>query len=81
MKALIEEANGFRPVWDLLKNSLLWRELKAEHDEILRHKWLESEKIGYDIGFGFAQVDWNLRHRSGWRKARMKLAQSRCELR
>ena len=36
---------------DLLKNSTLYREFLAEREEIMRHKWLESEKAGADIGF------------------------------
>lgn len=54
------------------KNSTLYREFQAERDEILRHKWLESEKAGRDIGFEQALTDWILRYRSKWRKARLK---------
>jgi len=35
---------------DLLKNSTLYREFQAEREEILKHKWIESEKAGRDIG-------------------------------
>ena len=55
---------------NLLKKSLLYREFQAEHEEILRHKWFESEKAGRDIGFALAQVDWTIKHRSHWRKQR-----------
>jgi hypothetical protein len=55
---------------DLLKNSSLYREFQAERDEILKHKWIESEKAGRDIGFEQALTDWIIRHRSQWRKAR-----------
>lgn len=55
---------------DLLKHLLLFKELKAQHEEILRHKWLQSEKAGYDIGYTAAMIDWNLRHRSGWYRHR-----------
>ena len=55
---------------DLLKNSSLYREFQAEREEILRHKWIESEKAGHDIGFEQALTDWIIRHRSSWRKAR-----------
>ena len=41
----------------------------AERDEILRHKWLESEKAGRDIGFEQALVDWVRNHRATWRAA------------
>ena len=55
---------------DFLKNSSLYREFQAEREEILRHKWIESEKAGHDIGFEQALTDWILKHRSKWRKAR-----------
>ena len=55
---------------DLVKNSSLYREFQAERGEILKHKWLESEKAGYDVGFERALTDWIVKHRSKWRKAR-----------
>ena len=55
---------------DLLKNSSLYREFQAEREEILKHKWIESEKAGYDIGFERALTDWIVKHRSKWRKGR-----------
>jgi len=59
---------------DLMKNSSLYREFLAERDEILRHKWYESEKAGHDIGFERALTGWVLRHRSKWRKSRQSAA-------
>jgi len=53
-----------------VKNSSLYREFQAERDEILKHKWIESEKAGYDIGFERALTDWIVKHRSKWRKSR-----------
>ena len=55
---------------DLLKNSSLYREFQAEREEILRHKWIESEKAGHDIGFERALTDWIIKHRANWRRAR-----------
>lgn len=55
---------------DLLKNSSLYREFQAEREEILRHKWIESQKAGHDIGFERALTDWIVKHRSKWRKGR-----------
>ncbi len=57
---------------DLVKNSVLYKEFLAERDEILRHKWIESEKIGRDIGFEKALLDWIIKYRSGWRTTRSK---------
>jgi hypothetical protein len=59
---------------DLLRNSTLYREFQAEREEILKHKWIESEKAGYDIGFERALTDWILKHRSKWRAYRQALA-------
>ena len=35
-----------------------------------RHKWIESEKAGRDIGFEQALTDWIIKHRSNWRRNR-----------
>ncbi len=51
---------------DLLENSLLYRRFQAEREEILKHKWIESEKAGRDIGFEQALTDWIVKHRSKW---------------
>ena len=61
---------------DLLKNSSLYREFQAEREEILKHKWIESEKAGHDIGFERALTDWIVKYRSKWRKARQQTAGS-----
>ena len=57
---------------DLVKESLLYKEFLAEREEILRHKWIESEKAGHDIGFEKALLDWIVKHRSSWRAQRHK---------
>ena len=58
---------------DLVRNSSLYREFQAEREEILKHKWIESEKVGYDIGFERALTDWIIKHRSKWRKSRQQV--------
>ena len=55
---------------ELMTNSVLYKEFLAEREEILRHKWLESEKAGHDIGFEKALLDWIVKHRSSWREKR-----------
>ena len=57
-----------------LKNSVLYKEFLAEREEILKHKWIESEKAGADIGFEKALLDWIVKHRSNWRERRMREA-------
>lgn len=59
---------------DLVTNSVLYKEFLAEREEILRHKWLESEKAGHDIGFEKALLDWIVKHRSTWRERRRDAA-------
>ena len=59
-----------------VKNSVLYKEFLAEREEILKHKWIESEKAGKDIGFEKALLDWIVRHRSNWRDRRLKEART-----
>ena len=54
--------------------SKLYKEFLAERDEILRHKWIESEKKGKDIGFERALLDWIKNHRTDWKSNRDQLS-------
>ena len=67
---MAEETKDQHSGTELLKNSSLYREFQAEREEILKHKWIESEKAGRDIGFEQALTDWIIKHRSKWRKSR-----------
>ena len=69
-----DQTKDSQPTGDLLKNSTLYREFQAEREEIFRHKWIESEKAGRDIGFERALTDWILKHRAKWRKSRQAQA-------
>jgi hypothetical protein len=55
---------------NLFQKSALYQEFLAEREEILRHKWIESEKLGQDIGFEKALLDWIVKHRAAWRAIR-----------
>lgn len=59
-----------RPEEDFIKQSSLYQEFLAEREEILKYKWLESEKAGYDIGFERALLDWIRKYRDNWRANR-----------
>ena len=59
-----------------VKESALYKEFLAERAEILKHKWIESEKAGKDIGFERALLDWIVKHRSSWRERRRKEART-----
>jgi hypothetical protein len=67
----LEEAQS-----QFVKNSVLYKEFLAERAEILKHKWIESEKAGKDIGFEKALLDWIVKHRSNWRERRRKEART-----
>jgi hypothetical protein len=54
-------------------DSAFYTEFLAEREEILRHKWIESEKAGYDIGFERALMDWTIKYRQLWRQNRKGL--------
>lgn len=58
---------------EFVKQSSLYQEFLAEREEILKHKWIESERLGYDIGFERALLDWIRKHRDSWRSARRAL--------
>ena len=70
MPSLEEDQSQF------VKNSVLYKEFLAERAEILKHKWIESEKAGTDIGFEKALLDWIVKHRSNWRERRRKEART-----
>ena len=53
-----------------VKNSSLYREFLAEREEIMKHKWIESEKAQQDIGFERALTDWIVKHRAKWQIGR-----------
>lgn len=35
--------------------------------EIRKHKWFQSEKVGYEIGFATAAIDWIKNYGDAWR--------------
>ena len=62
-----------------VKNSVLYKEFLAEREEILKHKWIESEKAGSDIGFEKALLDWIVKHRSSWRDKRQREVRTKAQ--
>ena len=69
-KKMSNLASDTLPNQGFAKRSTLYQEFLAEREEILRHKWIESEKKGKDIGFERALLDWIRKHRESWRGAR-----------
>ena len=45
-------------------------DIALERIEVLKHKWLESEKVGHDIGMESAEKSWKREHAKAWRKHR-----------
>ena len=43
------------------------RELNEQMQDMLRHKWIESQKAGQDVGDG-ALLDWIRKHAAQWRE-------------
>ena len=50
----------------------LYKEYLAMKEEIMKHKWYESEKAGYDIGFAKALMDWTIKFKTEWIQSRKK---------
>ncbi len=48
-----------------LKNQEILNDERVQQ-EINRHRWIESEKAGTDIGFDKAASDWLTRFSDGW---------------
>jgi len=65
-----EGQNDPMPNSTIIARSSLYQEFLAEREEILKHKWLESEKAGFDVGFERALLDWIRKHRDKWRASR-----------
>lgn len=42
-------------------------------NEIRKHKWLESEKAGQEIGFASAAIDWIDKYSQAWTQSRIKM--------
>ena len=53
---------------EIIFNSELYKKFLEEREEILKHKWIESEKAGQDIGFEKALLSWAFHHRTEWMK-------------
>ena len=53
------------PPQDLAEKAF-WLGVMDELDEILEYKWLQSEKLGYDIGLDRAIREWLQQHYTAW---------------
>jgi hypothetical protein len=62
-------------------SSFIYRFFLAMKTEVDRHKWIESEKAGHDVGIEFALIDWALRHKSNWKLHYMESQHSTSSMR
>jgi hypothetical protein len=58
---------GFLLCMCMVKSNI-YKQFVELKEEIMRHKWIESEKANYDIGFEHALIDWVNKHRADWAK-------------
>ena len=43
--------------------------------EIRKHKWIESEKLGREIGFATAACEWIHKYGEAWKQFRLETAE------
>ena len=55
-----------------VKQSAIYKEYLAMREEIDKHKWYESERVGYDVGFVWALIDWTIKFKTKWLQSRKK---------
>jgi hypothetical protein len=53
-----------------IKKTSFYKEFIAQKEEILKHKWYESERAGHDVGFARALIDWTMKFKTEWLKKR-----------
>ena len=57
-----------------IKETSLYKEFLAQREEIMKHKWYESERAGRDVGFAYALIDWTMKFKNKWLQSRKKTA-------
>jgi hypothetical protein len=54
-----------------IEKSTMYQELLLERQEIEKLRWIESEKVGHDIGLWRAEWLWWAHHQRSWRATQM----------
>jgi len=49
-----------------IADTSLYKEYLAQKEEVMKHKWYESEKAGHDIGFVKAIIGWTIKYKTKW---------------
>lgn len=68
----MEDSNQPQQSNPWLKDSAVYHEFQLEREEIMKLKWIESQKAGRDIGLERAITEWTTHHRAGWRDDRRR---------
>jgi hypothetical protein len=68
---IVKESDTKPPPLDVeppesLAEKAFWLGVMDELDEILEYKWLQSEKLGYDIGLDRAIREWLQQYHTAW---------------
>lgn len=68
MNNQLQNKSGKRPEVskDWVQSTRLFSHWSAMKEQIMLHKWYESEKAGHDIGWEKAAANWMIHHRSGF---------------
>ena len=54
------------------RENTLYQEFLAEREEVMRQKWLKSEKEGGDVGLERVLVEWASEERAEWKREYLK---------
>lgn len=49
-----------------IKKTLIYKDFLALKEEVIKHKWYESERAGYDVGWTQALMNWTMKFKSKW---------------
>ena len=49
-----------------IQQSNLYTAWLIEREQVLKHKWVLSERAGFDVGYHAARWDWDIHHRGAW---------------
>ena len=63
-----------------MKEQFLYLKDEEVIHEIRKHKWIESEKVGYEVGFFTAAYDWINHHSEAWLKNQIEHSKKRIQV-
>jgi Domain of unknown function (DUF4032) len=57
---------------EFYERSFFFNLQREELEEIMKHKWVLSERAGQDVGFEIALFSWVRHHRAEWRISQLE---------